>query len=395
MSAWFVAIGLGFVAGVITSVALVAMGQLEAWVWAGELTPLRVFLTIMAGALLIALLRPHAPDASVDAEIDEADSGSDDTARRSLRAAAYFTALGIVSVAFGAALGPEGGILALVGQLSTFVAHRLGKTVEEARLYRRMGTAGALGGLYLSPPGGAGFADGRTTAPWPLLLVAGLAGFAGLMLASAVLPKGHGLQIPLPAAQSVIDLNALLPLLLAAALGALLGLLSLASRQLTEKSLLRLTSDVRVQVLAGSLVFAGLAAVWPIALFNGQQALAHAVEQGWTAGPGMLVGAAALKAVAVGVCLAAGWLGGPVMPVAFVGAAGGMALAGLVPGLDAGLAAAAAVGAAETVVLRRPVVALLVIVFTATTATPMAVLIGVMIGWGVSAMLPAPAAGHH
>ncbi len=390
MKPWIIAIWLGFLAGAITSVVLVAMAQLEDLIWAGDRTWLRIFLTVMAGAVLIALLRPHAPDATVDAEIETETAG---VARQSLRAAGYFTVLGVVSVAFGAALGPEGGILALIGQLSAYIARRIGKTAAEERLIRQMGTAGALGGLYHSPPGGASYADNRPDAPWPLLLIAGISGFAGLMLTSSLLPKGHGLRIPMPASQGEINAESLTLLLLAAAFGALLGLVFLGSRSLATRVLAWLSGDVRVQVLAGSLVFATLAAIWPILLFNGQEALGEVVKGELAGGPGVLISAAVLKAVVAALCLAAGWLGGPVMPIAFVGATGGIALAQLVPGLDPGLAAAAGVGAAATVALRRPLVALLVVVFTATTAAPIAVLIGVAIGWAVSARLPTPA--HH
>ncbi|MBE2275251.1 MAG: chloride channel protein [Rhodobacteraceae bacterium] len=392
MKPWIVAIWLGFLAGAITSVVLVVMGQFEDLIWAGDRTWLRIFLTVMAGAVLIALLRPHAPDASVETEIEDETA---DVARQSLRAAGYFTVLGVVSVAFGAALGPEGGILALIGQLSAYIARRIGKTAAEERLIRQMGTAGALGGLYHSPPGGASYTDSRPDAPWPLLLIAGLSGFAGLMLTSALLPKGHGLRIPLPASQAAVDAQSLTLLLLAAVFGAALGLVFLGSRSVATRALAWLSGDVRVQVLAGSLVFAILAAIWPILLFNGQEALSEVVTGALVAGPGLLVAIALLKAIAAALCLAAGWLGGPVMPIAFVGATGGLALAQLVPGLDPGLAAAAGVGAAETVALRRPLVALLVVVFTATTAAPIAVLIGVAVGWAVSARLPAAAPAHH
>lgn len=375
---------LGFLAGVATAAVLAVMHALEHLIWPDDAGAARIFVTIMTGAVLIALLRQMQPKASLNSQL----AAEGDASAGHLRRAATLAALGIASVAFGGAVGPEAGVLAVIGELSSLVARRIGGDVREQRLINRIGTAGALGAIYGSPPGGASYADDRPDAPWPLLVLAGLAGLAGIYVANLVLPEGAGLRIPLPDATPIADATSLALTLVPALTGAAAGVVYVVGLKGMKAALGAMSADIRVRVLLGSLVFAVMATIWPILRFNGQSELALAAASPELSTPAMLAMLAALKGLALAICLAAGWLGGPIMPLAFVGAAAGLATAGVVPGLDPGLAAAAAVGAAATVGMARPLVVLLVLLFMATNVAPLAMALGVAVGIAVNAVLP-------
>ena len=361
---------------------LSVMHGLESWVWRGEVGPLRVALTILTGGALVAMMRWRLPYASLETQLQDSRDGHPQPFRK----ATTLAGLGIVSVAFGGAVGPEAGILAVVAELSGLISARVARDVAEARLIGQIGVAGALGGLYGSPPGGASSANDAPDAPWPLLVLAATAGLAGLLLMAAILPEGPGLRLPLPDAPRFV-LPHLLPAIAAGFAGALVGALHVAGLFGFRAVLAAISSDVRVQVIVGTLLFAALAAAFPILRFNGQHEMAHLAQHGTDLGAGYLALISILKGLAL--CLSTHWLGGPIMPLAMAGAAAGAALAALVPGIDVGIAAAAAVAACCTVGMNKPLIVLLVLVFMATTLALIPMTIGMLIGWLIAQILPA------
>ncbi|MDE2577300.1 MAG: chloride channel protein [Hyphomicrobiales bacterium] len=371
------AIGLGLLSGFVTALVLFFMTLFEHALWPEQSGPLRIFLTVMTGGALIAWLRRHEPDATMESTLDQVYAN----ARAALQPAATLAALGIVSVGFGGAIGPEAGVLAVIGELSALVSGYIGRDLQQRRLIGRIGNAGALGALYGSPPGGASYGEGSAPdAPWPLLVLAALAGLGGFLLANHALPKGAGLAIPMPPVGRDGEASALALAVAPALLGAVLGLIHLMMRSGATKMLALLSNDVRLRVLAASLIFALLAAFFPIVRFNGQHQLSAAMVDPALAAPAVLMGVSVLKALALALCLAGGWLGGPIMPLSFVGAAGGLALAAYAPGLDPGIAVAASVAATATVVMKRPLTVLLVLIFLGTNHAVLALTIGVAIG---------------
>ena len=117
--------------------------------------------------------------------------------------------------------------------------------------------------------------------------------------------------------------------------------------------------------------------------------MAHLAEHGTALGAGYLAGLAAMKGLALALCLSAHWLGGPIMPLAMTGAAAGAALSAMVPGVDIGIAAAAGVAGCCTVGMNKPLLVLMVMVFMASTLALLPLTIGVMVGWLVAQALPA------
>jgi H+/Cl- antiporter ClcA len=87
-------------------------------------------------------------------------------------------------------------------------------------------------------------------------------------------------------------------------------------------------------------------------LFSGQNAMGPLVGNaaGWSVGALLLL--VACKALAYALCLSS-FRGGPVFPAMFIGAAGGMAAAGL-PGLELVPAVAIGIGAMSVVMLNLP-----------------------------------------
>ena len=128
-------------------------------------------------------------------------------------------------------------------------------------------------------------------------------------------------------------------------------------------------------------VLAVLLAWWPVLRFSGHHELAHLPDWLLQHGPWALLALAALKVVALSLCLASGWLGGAVFPLLLAGASAGLACVVWMPGLPADVAMAAGMAGAATLGMGKPVVAVLVLLFLAGPATLPAVCVGALLAY--------------
>lgn len=379
-----VAVGFGFLAGVVAGVTFAAMKALSWLVWQAPGVGDRwwyVAGAVVLGGILIALLRPFADDMSLRAQIDAAAEPTQ--VRR--RKVALLGLSAVIAVGFGGAIGPEAGLVAVVTELAALVSARISRSAAEARLLGRSGVAGALAGLYVSPPGASAY-DDDTLGPTKLaVLVSSLAGLCGFIWVVTVLHIPHH-PLPMPPYEpgrwGVDALLAVVPAVLVTGVVAALSPL----HQLLERAL-RAVGGVRVQTIVGTLAFAVLAGAWPLLRFSGHDTFDEVSAWTATASWGLLAALALLKPLAMLLCLSSGWRGGEFFPLMLTGACIGALTTALVPislaaAMVAGMAAATAMG------LRKPVAAMLIVAFlTGGTA-----LIAMLVGGAVAALALRPKA---
>ena len=198
-----IAAGYGGLSGMLTAAVLAAMEALSALLWQGEPSPWRSFLTIAAGGALIALLRVIGGGDEPDLAAQLQQARTPQALHR--RQIALLAAMAIVAVAFGGAVGPEAGTLAVVAELSAWVALAIGRSQDERALIGEAGAAGALGAIYGAPPGGLLVAEGAPTAQAArdgdagprraLLLLAAVAGLGGFHWVRSALLHGGDLRV--------------------------------------------------------------------------------------------------------------------------------------------------------------------------------------------------------
>lgn len=378
------AAGYGFLAGIIAALVLWLMGVVSHLVWSGPQARWYIFLMIMAGGALIAVLRHwHAGE-----ELSEQMAHARTPQQQKRRDTLLLAAIAVIAVGFGGAIGPEAGILAVVGEMSVLVTMLIARNNTDARLIGEVGAAGALGGLYGSPPGGAVIAQEHPEAPKWQLYLAALAGLLGfLMTASRFLPE-NPLHIDLPPYQLPGDGTDILYALIPAILGAGVGLFFVLVLPPLQAVLGKI-GDVRMQTLAGSAVFATLASSLPILRFSGHHELEALLHWGQDAGMALLIVLAALKILALAVCLAAGWRGGAAFPLLFAGAAAGGAALWLLPHTPVTVALVAGMAAAITAGMGKPIAAMLIALLLIGPVAIWPLCVGALIGWGVSKLAPA------
>lgn len=281
-------------------------------------------------------------------------------------------AISLVSLGFGAALGPEAALVAIIGGAATWIgrvittdarfaaAERSDETVDDSVTF--IGIAGALGALF----GTAGAAaitlergGERPTRFWILLPALAAAG-AGALVFRLFSAGGGYFDYAFP--EYTFDPADLVWTLPVVAIGVVVALGFGALSALTDR-LFGLLADRRVlQSLVGGLILGGLAVASSLALFSGHEGIQELADD-TSASFGFFALAVVSKAMATTACLSSGWKGGKFFPLMFIGAATGMAAHAALPGLPPMVGLAAGMTVVLGAALRKPLLAVGLTVF--------------------------------
>lgn len=377
----WLALVLGATVGAIAGVYLEAVRLTQELLWDGTDPRLfpgdgawQVVVLCAAGGLAVGAIRlRHDRDTPLDLEdalagLDDVVDGADEAPKPPIKVSylARAVVLGVVSLAFGASLGPEAPLVVLATGLGDRVARILRTSRSEAAL---ISASGALSGLFGGPlaaialPLERGRASGQKVRMVGASLVAGVAGLATMLL---VVPANHDRRYDLPELETD-SARELIGSIGWAALGALpavvAGLVLLLATEPVRRLATRLAPATVPRAVAGGAVLGLCGVVDPLSLFSGehqgQDLIDSAGEQAATA----FLLLAVVKLVATLACLGTGWFGGQIFPAVFVGMASAMVLTEAWSAVPLGAAVAAGGAAAATAVLRRPLAVVLILLF--------------------------------
>ncbi|MEU7023377.1 ion channel protein [Streptomyces sp. NPDC046203] len=264
-----------------------------------------------------------------------------------------------LSLAGGVSLGPENPTIAAAVALAYWLGRmvaRPGRPAPPGALWVGLATAGTFGALFGTPvaaalvlsetlatkpgaprPGGAGGMGGSL---WDRLFAPLVAAGAGALTTQLASHPGFAMGLPPLDSPGFGDL---LAALVVATLAAFFGLLACAVFPTLHRALGRLRHPMLVLPLGGLVL--GLLGVLGghLTLFKGlaetRELVASSTSYGW----GELLGLAVVKSAALLVAAAAGFRGGRVFPMVFIGAAFGLAAQAVVPAIHPAVAVSSAV----------------------------------------------------
>lgn len=285
--------------------------------------------------------------------------------------------VGFVGLAGGASLGPEGAMLPAAAGVSLLAAHWCRVPAAMTPLVQGAGLAALLAAMFGSPLAGVvplmELSPVATASSMTLLVLPSLASAAAAALTLQVLesePLGT-LPFVYEGFEAPHLLWALLIGVLAGAVGLMVARVTVALRRFTIRLDAR---SVLLTSVVGGLVLGVLYVIGGTNVrFAGVPELVYLVDDtdhAWAA-----IGAMAIKVLATGWCLAAGYRGGKIFPVAFAGGAAGLALHLAFPSLPLALAVGVSLACAIATGLGSPVTAALIAaMLLGPTILPLAVL---------------------
>lgn len=315
----------------------------------------------------------------------------------------------VISLLSGSSLGPEVPTGMLGGGMGTWISERLKLPESLQKTNVAAGVAGAYGGLFTAPVAvlamSLELAHGQRAAYFGILLIDLLAALVGFLVFFAI--GGYEFSpilrlLDLPAFDlRVWHLAVAIPLgLLGAVVGLLFGVMSRGLRQL----LAPLESQPIIRCTLAGLVLGLLSMALPLSLFKGVDGLLVVTREAAQVGVALLIVLAVAKLIATSGALAAGFIGGPIFPLMFSGAAVGAAVHLAVPQIPLAIAVTCLTAAVPAAVTPVPLTIALVVFLIAgipiTQAIPMfvaclvanVILKGVMLGAPAEAAHDAPAA---
>ena len=287
----------------------------------------------------------------------------------------------LLGIAAGSAIGPEAPLVQTTGSIGSWVGLRLRLGEDELRLLTISGMAAGFTVLLGVPLGSAVFAleilHRRGLEYYEALLPALVGALSGYAVYVAITGLGldPALHLPTPAPVELGHLP------LAAGLGVVGAVLAATftfGTQFLRSLWRRLPTPARP--IAGGFALGALAFCSPYALTFGEEQISHlSVADLTVAG---LVGAGLIKLLASAMILTAGWRGGFIIPLFFVGAAFGEALADAF-NLDRGLTMTALMVAVNVGVTKTPLGSTLIVAgmagFTALPTMLIAALVALLL----------------
>jgi H+/Cl- antiporter ClcA len=356
IAAWGILLALAGAVGALLFVAVMVAG-LEL-LWPDEMSPeaftgpWRAAIILTVAGFIVGLIRLFSTNAEkidvfgglVEGRIEPASVPSG-------------VAISLVSLIGGFSLGPEAPTGMLAGGMATKVAEMRGANDERRRAGVLAGVSGAWGGFFTSPFVSVLLALELMRFPiaryWPIISIQIVGAIVGFFVFFAVGGWADVLRLfQLPAYD--LELWHFPVAVLMGALGAALGVLFIFMSRLFTRLAEAFGDHVVLRCTLAGALLGGLGMALPLTLFQGTEGLVQITSDPEEVGLTLITISGLAKLLATSAALRFGFVGGPILPLLFVGGCLGEATHLIVPGIPEGLAVAAGMAAVPSGVVAIP-----------------------------------------
>lgn len=263
----------------------------------------------------------------------------------------------LLSIASGGSAGPEAPMVQVTGSMGTWFADRLGLRGEALRTLSIAGMASGFTVLFGAPLGGAFFAleilhHQHVVSYAEAILPAMVASCASYLVFVAITRLGIGPVWHLPQ-YSVDSLFDFAEAIAYGVVGAIAGWFFILLFRACSRWAASLPGPIYVQTTLAGLGLGLLAVLFPLTRFFGEHQLATIVDGDFPVS--FWLGLAAAKMLAISITVTGGWRGGIIIPLFFVGACLGKAIAGVNGAANETLAMICVMASLNAAVTRTPI----------------------------------------
>ncbi len=300
----------------------------------------------------------------------------------------------LLPMVFGGSIGPEAGLTGAIAAICTWVSDRLKRFGSDFRQLNEIGVYAALSAIFTAPF--FGFAEAMSGYKVPdhkdvritkwMKIVIYIVAIAGAVLTVIMLSHHIGGGMSLPRYSEIAyGKEEFLWLIPVAIVGGMGGWLFCVSDVCFEHIGERLKGNPVLVPIIGGAILGACGMVLPLTMFAGEMQAEELNETWFTMSVMILLLTGFIKILVTAMCVNMGWRGGHFFPVIFSGIAigYGMAMAlGIDPVFSVCVATAAVVGG----VMRRPLIAVLLLFLCFPLHSVMILAAGAVIG----AYIPLP-----
>jgi H+/Cl- antiporter ClcA len=365
------AVGIGIIVGFLATAYYFALGFGLQLIW--HTIPNRVefsstvtfrsyvwIFTTIGGFLVGLTARYLGAPSGMDTVVDEIHK----TGQIDYRQTPGMVVASLLSLIFGSSAGPETPLVDINGSIGSWLGNQLKLPSATTRVLTFCGMSAALGAFFGSPLGSALLAL-ELPHCWGLeyyealipVLVSALLGFAVFRLCAG-LTIGGLYEFP---PYTELKLEHLLFAALLGIIGALVAVVFIilfrGIGQLTQP----LTNRPLLLTTLGGLGIGLIATVLPLTLFYGETQIQTIVDIGSRLGVGLLLLIALGKMLTVSLSLQAGFRGGFIFPLFFIGAAVGMAVSLVIPQIPPTVGMVCTMAAVTVAAIKTPVSVVLIL----------------------------------
>ena len=269
-----------------------------------------------------------------------------------------------ISLFVGAGLGPSFGIVVAGGGAGAWIVSRLPTTDTEAQHeYSLTGMAGGLGAVFSAPLFAAVLASELSSTAKAKYVAAFIPQFAAATLGYVIFFGVTG-KVMLDAFDIPGYQYETLHLLYGLLLGVLAVLTLLVQSVIGNlvRRLAALAKNTYVRAAAGGALVGLIAFALPLTATGGTKQLAYVTQNTASLGIGLLLAVLVGKMMAITLSQEAGFLGGTVFPILFIGGAAGIVVHLLLPDIPVALAVGAMIAAVPGAIIGAPVSFILIAV---------------------------------
>ncbi|OTO73192.1 MULTISPECIES: chloride channel protein [unclassified Enterococcus] len=266
----------------------------------------------------------------------------------------------LIVLLFGASLGPEAALIAIIGGLVTYVADRRKIAGSQRTDLIEFGIGTSLGVIFMTPLFGVGRSVERDDwqvvtesklKKYVLYIFTTFTGFIGYLLAYGLFPNQEQV-FAIRRLEGSFTWQGLLLVIPMIILGALFGKFFLVLQDKSDQLNQRIRNPIPLAIFAG-IVLGVLGMISPYFLFSGEHNLLSFTRQAETMSFLILLLIGFGKVGITMFCLACNWRGGTIFPMIFASIAVGLAFANLFP-YSPGLLVAVFTASACAVILKQP-----------------------------------------
>jgi H+/Cl- antiporter ClcA len=279
----------------------------------------------------------------------------------------------LLSLLSGASIGPEGTIVLLVGDISSFVRDKLkiaGESADESLGFDIAALAsafnGIVGNVLFTGIFATEFQVGGKTNAFRFLIWNLLAGAIGFIFYTSLGIPSFAEMIPFPSITELKFVYVIYAIILGV-LGALLAVFAGLSMQKIGTIMEKSFHDKPIQrILAAGIVIATIGYIFPNLLFSGEKQIHTILQNPQEIGIVMLLIMAVLKILLLALSLKSGYLGGPIFPILFSATMIGLALNLAFPGVPSSILVMCIETGTMTLALGAPLTAILLVAVVGT-----------------------------